>query len=131
MPTKPKPATSPFLMSFKLSKKNSRLVELIAKAAVGSYAMRGVKITRMDVEMDLAACHNHAVRLDFEKLLKGGVFNMLHDVEGIRQHLDRKTGALKNCFSPRSSLPDKLGARYLASLKKAPAKNKSKKVLTD
>lgn len=57
--------------------------------------------SREDRIMDLIACHNHACRLDLKKLLEADNFNLLHDVFGIKNCLNRTTGQLENCFLPR------------------------------
>lgn len=58
-----------------------------------------------DLLMDLIATHNHACPLDFEKLLRADDFNLMHDVLGIRNCLNRTTGQLGNFFWPRCALP--------------------------
>jgi hypothetical protein len=53
--------------------------------------------------MDLEACHNNHCELDLDKLLNFDQSNFLHDITGITNNLDRTTGKLENCFSPRCS----------------------------
>lgn len=60
---------------------------------------------RKSTVMDLICCHNHACPLDFEKLLQADNFNLLHDVQGIRNCLNRTNGQLENCFLPRCAVP--------------------------
>lgn len=56
----------------------------------------------LSLEMDLTACHiSNPLRL--EDLLKADKFNFAHDVCGIQRHINRDTGKLMNCFSPRYS----------------------------
>lgn len=55
--------------------------------------------------MDLAATHANGCKLDLDKLLAFDNFNFAHDVFGIREHLDRKTGKLKDFFLPRCAQP--------------------------
>jgi len=55
---------------------------------------------RSDRMMDLMAVHKD-VGLDLEGLLRGRDQDLLHDLSGIAQHLDRQTGKLMNCFLPR------------------------------
>lgn len=55
---------------------------------------------RIDLMMDLSAAHlSHALRL--QDWLKADKFNFLHDVAGIRHHMNRDTGELENGFLPR------------------------------
>ena len=49
----------------------------------------------------LKAAHTKATALDFKKLLDADDFNFVHDVFGIRNNLDLKTGKFKRCFLPR------------------------------
>lgn len=60
----------------------------------------------LGVQMDLVATHNHGCRLDLTKLQAADDFNLTHDVGGIRRHLDRETGELRNCFWPRCAAKD-------------------------
>jgi len=59
---------------------------------------------RMGTEMDIMAAHI-SCPLKLGELLKADNFNFLHDVCGIINNLNRKTGKLDNCFLPRFSAP--------------------------
>lgn len=63
----------------------------------------GVIYSRGDCEMDLSACHANGNPMDFKALSEANDFEFVHDVWGIRRHLNRKTGELMDCFSPRFS----------------------------
>lgn len=54
--------------------------------------------------MDLEACHCNGCPLALEELSRASAGDLIHDVMGIRQHLDRKTGRLGDCFTPRYAL---------------------------
>lgn len=54
----------------------------------------------MTWHMDLLAAHNNCP-LDLTQLLDADDSNFAHDVFGIRRHINRETGELENCFSPR------------------------------
>lgn len=56
--------------------------------------------------MDIAACHCNGNPLNLDKLLNAPDFDFTHDMCGICRHIDRETGELKNCFSPRCSAPN-------------------------
>jgi len=56
---------------------------------------------KREVIMDLTACHANGCRLALVKLNQAQALDLIHDVFGIRHHLDRKTGELKDCFQPR------------------------------
>lgn len=64
---------------------------------------------RINLTMDLTACHANGCPLDFRKLLDFDDFNFAHDVGGISRHIDRSTGALGGCFLPRSAAPTREG----------------------
>ncbi len=56
-----------------------------------------------NLEMDITAAH--ILRpLRLEDLLKAKRDDFLCDICGISRHINRKTGKLKNCFSPRYSI---------------------------
>lgn len=57
--------------------------------------------TRKELEMDLAAVHCNACRLDLPGLLSSAPLDFAHDVGLIPLYLDRKTGGLTGLFEPR------------------------------
>ena len=57
-------------------------------------------VDRISAMMDIEAA-NMVCPLDLEKLAAFDKFNLMHDVFGIANNLDRETGELKNCFLPR------------------------------
>lgn len=63
--------------------------------------------SRMTCSMDIEAAD---CDLDIDKLLDFEDFDFTHDICGIARHIDRNTGKLKDCFSPRceqtKNLPD-------------------------
>lgn len=62
---------------------------------------------KLSLTMDLEATHSNGCPMDFVKLLNAPSFDFIHDVGGIRRHLDRNTGALLDCFRPRCAKEDK------------------------
>ena len=56
---------------------------------------------KINLHMDLTACHNHGCPMDLKKLLAAPDFDFLHDLLGIGRHINRQTGALGDCFLPR------------------------------
>lgn len=85
-----------------------RLISAIAHRAVALAGTNGIKLKLMDVEMDVNATHTNGCPLRLADLLKADDFNFLHDVFGIRRHLDRDTGELRNCFLPRCARPQRV-----------------------
>ena len=57
---------------------------------------------RLERQMDLIACHANGCPLDLKKLAEFDTFNLMHDVIGIMNHIDRKNGSLSDHFLPRS-----------------------------
>ena len=77
-------------------------IHAIAKRACKLASSLDVKINFLVMSMDIQKCHeSNPLKLD--ELLKSDNGNFGHDVFGIREHLNRKTGQLENCFSPRYS----------------------------
>ena len=54
------------------------------------------------IAMALSACHSNGTHLDLEKLSLIEDHNLIHDVYGILEHLNHKTGKLikSHCFKP-------------------------------
>ena len=53
------------------------------------------------MSMDIVATHMNGCPLDLDKLLSSPDPDFLHDVFGIKHHINRKTGKLEDCFVPR------------------------------
>ncbi len=98
------------MVSFICDAHDRRLITKIASRAVRMVKCRGNIWHHFDVEIDLTATHCSGCPLDLEKLLAFSDDDFLHDVAGIRQHIDRITGLLMDCFDPRCSLPAKSAA---------------------
>lgn len=92
-------------MNWNYSKRDFNLIRQIVDRAQVEGVKRGggPVMDRMAVTMDLEACHCNGNPLDLEKLLNAPRLDFVHDVCGIIRHIDRDTGALKNCFVPRCS----------------------------
>lgn len=57
----------------------------------------------MLLTMDIEAVHCNGTPIKLQELLSADDSNFAHDVFGIRRHIDRTTGKLLDCFSPRFS----------------------------
>jgi len=57
-------------------------------------------VDKLSLCMDLETAHK-ATPLDLERLLAADDGNFMHDIEGIRTNLNRRTGELENLFLPR------------------------------
>lgn len=94
-------------VSFSASGYDRALIRGIADRAVTEFAEYGIT-SKIDVEMDLLATHANGCPMDFEQLSQADSGNFGHDIGGIRRHLDRETGQLRDCFDPRCSFSSKL-----------------------
>ena len=79
---------------------HNRIVE-IAQRAVAIAKQRGVEYSQMDAVMDLTAVHANGCPLNLAALAEATPFDFTHDVFGIRNHINRSTGQLEDCFLPR------------------------------
>ena len=85
------------------SKDECVAINKIAHRAVALAHQHGIAYTVMDADMDVTACHVNGNPLKLAELLAADEFNFAHDIFGIRRHIDRRTGELMDCFSPRYS----------------------------
>lgn len=86
--------------TFKVSMEDENVIRAIAKRAKEVH-----NCNALGVSMDVTACHANGCPLDLDKLLAFSPFDFCHDVMGIQDHLDRKTGKMMNYFLPRSAAP--------------------------
>ena len=61
---------------------------------------------KLSIMMDLDACHSNGMPLMLYDLLHAKPFDFMHDVCGIRRHINRKTGEIGDCFVPRYHMSD-------------------------
>jgi len=89
-------------VQFKVSLEDDNVIRAIVDRAAQTF--QG-KINKMGLTMDITACHANGNPLRLDDFLAASPFDFAHDVFGIQDHLDRKTGQLINCFLPRFSQP--------------------------
>lgn len=83
---------------------NQKDFELIGKI-VEAVCSRDHTFDRMTTCMDLTACHMNGNPLKLEEMLKHvESYDVMHDIVGIGNHINRRTGKLNDCFSPRFSV---------------------------
>lgn len=90
-------------LQFKASREDYDIIAQIADRAQTFYKAEGIKRKTMDIQLDMVVTHCNGNPLKLRALLEADEFNFMHDVGGIAKHLDRKTGKLLDCFSPRFS----------------------------
>jgi hypothetical protein len=90
-------------MEFAANRTEIELIVLICKRFEALCSAANVEPPkRSDTLMDLDACHSNGCALNLNALAhEASDFDVLHDVGGIARHLDRETGKLGGCFSPR------------------------------
>lgn len=76
----------------------------LADRAEALYRRHGIADTRTAIVMDLDNTDRH-MPLDAEALLASSDADFAHDMLGIRRHIDRETGTLTGCFTPRYARP--------------------------
>ncbi len=94
------PPTGP-LINWAATDEESALIAKIAVRAVKSFKKAGIRIDKLDVQMDVAATHLNGNPLRLEDFLNADDLNFAHDICKIRRHLNRETGKLENHFLPR------------------------------
>ena len=72
---------------------------------IGQITDRAVTINpsydKTTVMMDLLALLETGVKMRWDELLNAPLFDFMHDINGINQHLNRNTYKLEDCFWPR------------------------------
>ncbi len=90
-------------VSFDATVEESRIVSLIAKRVnkelTGAFPPLSPR-TISDIEMSLIVCHCNACPLDLQKLLHADRITLLHDIIGIKVHINTQTGKLEDFFLP-------------------------------
>lgn len=59
------------------------------------------RLDLLQLQMDLEGCHVSGCQLDLTRMESGANADLMHDVYGIRRHIDRDTGELCDNFLPR------------------------------
>jgi len=76
--------------------------DVLKTVAIIKRASRLLKgVDTMSMQMSLQACHTHGCEIKLDELLQADDGNLLHDVCGIDNNINKETGELENCFVPR------------------------------
>jgi len=89
------------MVKFNATKDEFQVIRKIAERAHRAAIRSGVEYKVIDAHMDIEACHCNGNPLHLEQLLTAEDAHFNHDVFGIRKFLDRETGQLTECFTPR------------------------------
>ena len=90
-------------MEWNVNTEDMTLISQIADRFAEIAEKQNSKINKLAIDMDITACHCNGNPLKLKELLGADSFDFTHDVLGIIYNIDRETGELKNCFSPRFS----------------------------
>jgi hypothetical protein len=88
-------------INFHVEKRDYNNINRIADRAVTMAKQSCINYDKMSALMDLTAVHANGCPLRLETLAESTDGDFAHDVFGIRQNLNRKTGQLENFFVPR------------------------------
>lgn len=91
------------MISWNVTHDEAELIGKIAKRAFPMAREAGIEYDYPDIVMDLTACHANGNPLDLKALLDAPDADFGHDVFGVRRFINRSTGKLGGCFSPRLS----------------------------
>ena len=86
------------MLNWETTKEDMDLIREIVKRVNESFP-GNVK----DIGMDITATHLNGCPLNLKGLVESSGIDFIHDVYGIANNINRETGKLENCFSPRFS----------------------------
>lgn len=89
------------MISWNVSKTEHDIIMDIAYRAHAIAKKQGVPYDLTEIMMDLTATHANGCPLKLAELAGASPFDFTHDVFGIRNHIDRSTGQLRDGFCPR------------------------------
>ena len=89
------------MISFKTTATEQEMISSIAERAIRAARKVSIEYPFVDAMMDITAVHANGMPLRLAELLEADDFDFNHDIFGIRRHLDRQTGTLRDCFVPR------------------------------
>ena len=91
-------------VNFNAKDEDIEIIISIAKRAAKLHQTADLgRLDQIGLQMDITATHLNGCPLKLKELLNADDINFVHDVFGIQTALDRSTGKLKYCFSPRFS----------------------------
>lgn len=88
-------------ISFDTTRKETNTIRMICDRAQELADELALPFDMMMTMMDLSALQAGICKLRLDELLHAERMDFIHDVWGIRRHLNRDTGALENHFLPR------------------------------
>jgi hypothetical protein len=92
------------MVEFSMGREELELVKQIAERVeelTAAMQIEGMQYDRHELVMDLDAAYTSAGPVNLTRLLESPDADFLHDIYGIRRHIDRASGELTGCFMPR------------------------------
>lgn len=89
------------MVQFKATREEMHTILAIAERAQRMAVRCNVDYDFATAVMDIDACISNGCPLRLEELALAEDGDFAHDVFGIRRHIDRDTGTLRDCFLPR------------------------------
>lgn len=89
------------MISFKTTKGEHQTIVAIADRAAAMALRYESEYDRKEAMMDVTAAHANGCRLKLDELLAAEPLDFVHDVFGIRRHINRTNGQLEDHFLPR------------------------------
>lgn len=89
------------MISFHVNKADHRTIVEIADRATTIARQVETEYSSVEAMMDITAAHANGCPLKLSELLAAERFDFVHDVFGIRRHLNRSTGQIEDSFWPR------------------------------
>jgi hypothetical protein len=90
-------------LNWKIKKADLDKITKIVLRAAATMGLEERGSSKMELSMDIHACHCNGNPLDLGGLLAADQFNFSHDIVGIIYHINRNDGSLSDCFMPRYS----------------------------
>lgn len=90
-------------INFHVRRDEMEIIDRIANRALNIAIGLRIPHKKQDFAMDITCVHANGNPLRLHALLDADEFNFVHDVFGIRKHLNRETGELEGFFTPRFS----------------------------
>lgn len=88
-------------INFNCSPQDGALIGQIVKRGIDMGVEYGVKLDHLTMAMDITTCHCNGTPLKLLQFLMSDPSDFSHDLLGITRFIDRKTGKMREGFSPR------------------------------
>jgi len=92
-------------LKFKATREEMQLIISIAERTTPLLKKYAITWDWQTILMDVEVTHCNGCPLNLAALADAPDGDFIHDLFGIRRHLDRNTGTLGGCFLPRYALP--------------------------